>query len=97
MHLWSYVGGVNQQWRPQALACAGQYRFVARHSGRSPTRREAARDTRLPHNLARPHFVFRVIDALTSQLVERIGADPYGAGPTSSAPTTWPSSAGTSR
>ncbi len=40
--------------------------------------RQAARDTRLPHNLARPHFVFRVIDALTSQLVERIGADPYG-------------------
>lgn len=40
--------------------------------------RQAARDTRLPHNLARPHFVFRVIDALTAQLVERIGADPYG-------------------
>ncbi|NEE34680.1 helicase, partial [Streptomyces sp. SID7982] len=31
--------------------------------------RQAARDTRLPHNLARPHFVFRVIDALTAQLV----------------------------
>ncbi|MEI7032149.1 HelD family protein [Streptomyces pratensis] len=40
--------------------------------------RQAARDTRLPHNLARPHFVFRVIDALTAQLTERIGADPYG-------------------
>ncbi|MFJ8672002.1 HelD family protein [Streptomyces sp. NPDC093589] len=40
--------------------------------------RQAARDTRLPHNLARPYFVFRVIDALTAQLTERIGADPYG-------------------
>ncbi|MFI9491103.1 HelD family protein [Streptomyces halstedii] len=40
--------------------------------------REAARATRLPHNLARPHFAFRIIDALTAQLTERIGADPYG-------------------
>ncbi|MER6117760.1 helicase [Streptomyces sp. NPDC001743] len=40
--------------------------------------RQAARDTLLPHNLARPHFAFRVIDALTAQLTERIGADPYG-------------------
>ncbi|WP_306318895.1 MULTISPECIES: AAA family ATPase [unclassified Streptomyces] len=40
--------------------------------------RQAARDTKLPHNLARPHFAFRVIDALTEQLTERIGADPYG-------------------
>ncbi|MER7156322.1 HelD family protein [Streptomyces lydicus] len=40
--------------------------------------RRQARDTRLPHNLARPHFAFRIIDALTAQLVERIGADPYG-------------------
>ncbi|WP_432092448.1 HelD family protein [Streptomyces sp. bgisy100] len=40
--------------------------------------REAARATRLPHNLARPHFAFRVIDALTAQLTERIGADPFG-------------------
>lgn len=40
--------------------------------------RQAARDTRLPHNLARPHFAFRIIDALTSQLSERIGADPHG-------------------
>ncbi|MGW8883821.1 HelD family protein [Streptomyces sp. NPDC055749] len=40
--------------------------------------RQAARDTLLPHNLARPHFAFRIIDALTSQLTERIGADPYG-------------------
>ncbi|MGW2658495.1 HelD family protein [Streptomyces sp. NPDC001478] len=40
--------------------------------------RQAARDTRLPHNLARPHFAFRIIDALTEQLTERIGADPYG-------------------
>ncbi|WP_184569040.1 HelD family protein [Streptomyces zagrosensis] len=40
--------------------------------------RQAARDTRLPHNLARPYFVFRVIDALTAQLTERIGADLHG-------------------
>ncbi|MFC9124536.1 HelD family protein, partial [Streptomyces sp. NPDC057067] len=40
--------------------------------------RQAARETRLPHNLARPYFSFHVIDALTRQLTERIGADPYG-------------------
>ncbi|MFB7212199.1 HelD family protein [Streptomyces sp. NPDC056255] len=40
--------------------------------------RRAARETRLPHNLARPYFAFHVIDALTAQLTERIGADPYG-------------------
>ncbi|MER6840940.1 HelD family protein [Streptomyces platensis] len=40
--------------------------------------RRRARETRLPHNLARPHFAFRVIDALTGQLVDRIGADPFG-------------------
>jgi DNA helicase IV len=40
--------------------------------------RQAARDTLLPHNLARPTFAFRIIDALTAQLAERIGADPYG-------------------
>ncbi|MFK0295181.1 HelD family protein [Streptomyces sp. NPDC090442] len=40
--------------------------------------RQRARATRLPHNLARPHFAFQVIDALTAQLAERIGADPYG-------------------
>ncbi|ROV67291.1 RICIN domain-containing protein [Streptomyces globisporus] len=34
VHLWSYGGGANQQWRPEALAGAGQYRFVARHSGK---------------------------------------------------------------
>ncbi|MEV6010973.1 helicase [Streptomyces sp. NPDC051976] len=40
--------------------------------------RQAARETALPHNLARPYFAFHVIDALTAQLAERIGADPYG-------------------
>jgi DNA helicase IV len=40
--------------------------------------RERARTTQLPHNLARPHFAFAVIDALTEQLVERLGHDPYG-------------------
>ncbi|MFI6943297.1 HelD family protein [Streptomyces sp. NPDC050418] len=40
--------------------------------------RTAARETHLPHNLARPYFAFRLVDALTEQLVERIGADPFG-------------------
>lgn len=40
--------------------------------------REAAREADVPHNLGRPHFAFRVIDMLTEQLVERLGADPYG-------------------
>ncbi|WP_079086587.1 HelD family protein [Streptomyces silvensis] len=40
--------------------------------------REAARAMELPHNLARPTFAFRIIDALTAQLAERIGHDPYG-------------------
>ncbi|MFH8794721.1 HelD family protein [Streptomyces sp. NPDC017941] len=40
--------------------------------------RDAARATELPHNLARPTFAFRIIDALTAQLAERIGHDPYG-------------------
>lgn len=40
--------------------------------------RDRARATGLPHNLARPHFAFRIIDALTEQLVDRLGADPYG-------------------
>ncbi|MFI9202265.1 HelD family protein [Streptomyces sp. NPDC053048] len=40
--------------------------------------RRHARETRLPHNLARPYFAFRVIDALTAQLADRLGADPYG-------------------
>lgn len=40
--------------------------------------RHKARETGLPHNLARPHFVFRIIDDLTTQLADRIGADPYG-------------------
>ena len=33
VHLWSYVGGTNQQWQPVALG-GGLYRFVARHSGK---------------------------------------------------------------
>ncbi|MET9345280.1 HelD family protein [Streptomyces termitum] len=40
--------------------------------------RNRARETALPHNLARPHFVFRILDALAEQLADRIGADPYG-------------------
>lgn len=34
VHLWSYEGGLNQQWRPEALADGGHHRFVARHSGK---------------------------------------------------------------
>ncbi|MFF9194621.1 HelD family protein [Streptomyces sp. NPDC014779] len=40
--------------------------------------RHKARETRLPHNLARPYFVFAILDALAEQLADRIGADPYG-------------------
>ncbi|MFJ6795114.1 HelD family protein [Streptomyces sp. NPDC091268] len=40
--------------------------------------RDRARSTGLPHNLARPYFAFRIIDALTEQLADRLGADPYG-------------------
>ncbi|MEV7415473.1 UvrD-helicase domain-containing protein [Streptomyces sp. NPDC089919] len=40
--------------------------------------RHKARETLLPHNLARPYFAFNLIDALTEQLADRIGADPYG-------------------
>ncbi|MGW7086461.1 HelD family protein [Streptomyces sp. NPDC054871] len=40
--------------------------------------RAAAREADVPHNLGRPHFAFRVIDMLTEQLAERLGADPYG-------------------
>ncbi|KOX37627.1 hypothetical protein ADL06_02545 [Streptomyces sp. NRRL F-6491] len=28
------MGGTNQQWRPEAVGTAGQYRFVARHSAK---------------------------------------------------------------
>ncbi|MFF0284664.1 HelD family protein [Streptomyces sp. NPDC005262] len=40
--------------------------------------RHKARETGLPHNLALPTFAFRIIDDLTMQLADRIGADPYG-------------------
>ncbi|WP_327167550.1 HelD family protein [Streptomyces subrutilus] len=40
--------------------------------------RDRARATGLPHNLARPAFAFRIVDALTGQLADRLGADPYG-------------------
>ncbi|MEU3185563.1 UvrD-helicase domain-containing protein [Streptomyces sp. NPDC006923] len=42
--------------------------------------RRLARETGLPHNLARPHFAFRIIDALTEQLAARIGEDPLDGG-----------------
>ncbi|MBH1934810.1 AAA family ATPase [Streptomyces sp. AV19] len=40
--------------------------------------RRRARATALPHNLARATFAFSVIDALTAQLADRLGADPFG-------------------
>jgi DNA helicase IV len=40
--------------------------------------RHKARETGLPHNLALSTFAFRIIDDLTTQLADRIGADPYG-------------------
>ncbi|MFD9160933.1 HelD family protein [Streptomyces sp. NPDC059558] len=40
--------------------------------------RDRARATGLPHNQARPSFAFPIIDALTAQLADRLGADPYG-------------------
>ncbi|WP_185033240.1 HelD family protein [Streptomyces candidus] len=41
--------------------------------------RHQARTTKLPHNLARPHFGRYVLDALTAQLADRIGREPYEA------------------
>lgn len=40
--------------------------------------RSKARATLLPHNLARAAFASRVIDGLAEQLVDRLGADPFG-------------------
>ncbi|WP_327140812.1 HelD family protein [Nocardia sp. NBC_01327] len=40
--------------------------------------RGRARSSRRPHNLARPIFAAGVVDALTDQLAELIGADPLG-------------------
>ncbi|MEV7723361.1 helicase [Streptomyces sp. NPDC087917] len=40
--------------------------------------RDRARASGVPHNLARPYFAFAVIDSLTAQLADRLGADPYG-------------------
>lgn len=34
VHLWSYVAGANQQWKAEPVGTAGQFRFVARHSGK---------------------------------------------------------------
>ncbi|MFJ2745503.1 HelD family protein [Streptomyces sp. NPDC087440] len=41
--------------------------------------RHHARATKLPHNLARAHFGRYVLDALTEQLADRIGREPYEA------------------
>ncbi|NUU21685.1 MAG: AAA family ATPase, partial [Streptomycetaceae bacterium] len=47
-------------------------------AGIAAAARRRARESRLPHNLARPHFAARVIDGLTAQLADRLGADPFG-------------------
>jgi DNA helicase IV len=43
--------------------------------------RERARRSEKPHNVARPLFTARVIDALADQLADRIGTDPYADDP----------------
>ncbi|MFI1865904.1 HelD family protein [Streptomyces jumonjinensis] len=55
-----------------------QYGALRLHREMAYEARDRARATGLPHNLARPHFAFRIIDALTEQLADRLGADPYG-------------------
>ncbi|MCK1798148.1 AAA family ATPase [Streptomyces sp. XM4193] len=55
-----------------------EYGTLLLHRETAEDARHAARESSLPHNLARPVFAFRIIDELTSQLVERIGADPLG-------------------
>jgi DNA helicase IV len=40
--------------------------------------RRRARDTGLPHNLARLHFARHIVDALTGRLADRIGTVVYG-------------------
>lgn len=40
--------------------------------------RRRARESQLPHNLARPRFASAVIDGLAAQLADRIGGDPFG-------------------
>jgi DNA helicase IV len=40
--------------------------------------RDHARRSRRPHNLARPLFVSHLVAALTDQVAQRIGTDPYG-------------------
>ncbi len=42
------------------------------------TARDKARATGLQHNTAREHFEGEILNALTDQLADRIGADPYG-------------------
>ncbi|MFI2208345.1 HelD family protein [Streptomyces sp. NPDC020141] len=56
----------------------GQYGTLLLHREMAYEARDRARATGLPHNLARPHFAFRIIDALTAQLADCLGADPYG-------------------
>ncbi|MER6911781.1 UvrD-helicase domain-containing protein [Streptomyces sp. NPDC000594] len=56
----------------------GSYGRLWLHREMAHSARDRARATGLPHNLARPHFAFRIIDALTDQLADRLGADPFG-------------------
>ncbi|MGW5677231.1 HelD family protein [Streptomyces sp. NPDC003860] len=63
---------------PAILVDHEQYGTLRLHREMAYEARDRARATGLPHNLARPHFAFRIIDALTAELVDRLGADPYG-------------------
>ncbi|MGW4027828.1 HelD family protein [Streptomyces sp. NPDC004838] len=63
---------------PALLIDHEEYGVLRLHREMAYEARDRARDTGLPHNLARPHFAFRVIDALTRELADRLGADPLG-------------------
>ncbi|MFF0448504.1 HelD family protein [Streptomyces sp. NPDC004609] len=63
---------------PALLIEHEEYGTLRLHREMAYEARDRARATALPHNLARPHFAFRIIDALTEQLADRLGADPYG-------------------
>ncbi|MGV9312046.1 HelD family protein [Streptomyces sp. NPDC003691] len=63
---------------PALLIDHEQYGTLRLHREMAYAARDRARATGLPHNLARPHFAFAVVDALTGQVAELLGADPYG-------------------
>jgi DNA helicase IV len=67
-----------RQWVPDHDLEVGADRMVLRLDRRTCLRaRDSALDSRLPHNLARPIVADHVIDALTRQVVDRLGEDPF--------------------